>query len=212
MLTPDELLSTTRAVRRRLDLTRPVPRELVRECVALAVQAPAGGNVSIVEFVIVTDPDLRAALGRIYGEVYAAYRERPTYIGRVDKGDPAANAQQRRSAASADFLGEHLGSCPAIVIGCLRGRPAPEHAVGRAGAAMPAMWSFMLAARARGLGTAWTSLHLSRERETAELLGIPYDDVMQFCMTPLAYTLGTDFSPALRPSPDDVLHWDRWTP
>lgn len=176
----------------------------------LALQAPAGGNVSIIEFVIVTDPELRAALGRIYAEVYAAYRDRPTYIGRVDKGDPAANAQQRRSAASADFLAEHLGSCPAIVIGCLRGRPAPEHAVGRAGAAMPAMWSFMLAARARGLGTAWTSLHLSRERETAELLGIPYDDVMQFCLTPLAHTLGTDFSPALRPSPDDVLHWDGW--
>jgi nitroreductase len=209
----DELLTTTRAVRRRLDFTRPVPRELLQECVEIALQAPAGGNVVIVEFVIVTDAQLRRELGRIYAEVFAAYRERDSYIGKVDKGDPVANAQQQRSAASAEFLAEHLAECPAIVLGCLRGRPPADASqtlvLSRAGAAIPAMWSFMLAARERGLGTAWTSLHLSREQDVAQLLGIP-SDVAQFCMSPVAFTRGTRFSPALRPPADSVIHWDVW--
>jgi nitroreductase len=214
VLSPDELLTTTRAVRLRLDLSRPVPRELLRECVEVALQAPAGGNISIVEFVVVTSVERKRGLGRIYAEVYAEYRTRDTYIRKVDRGTPEANAQQQRSAVSADFLAEHLGECPAIVVGCMRGRPAadadPTHVLGRAGAVMPAMWSFMLAARARGLGTAWTSLHLSREQDVANLLDIPYPEVAQFCMTPVAFTVGGGFSPARRPSADAVTHWDRW--
>lgn len=211
MLTPDELLSTTRSVRRRLDLSRPVSPELIRQCVEIALQAPAGSNVSVVEFVVVTDPALRGRLAAIYAELYADYQASAGYIGVIDKGDPAANAQQQRSAASADYLSEHLGECPAIVIGCVRGRPGDGVAgLGLAGACVPAMWSFMLAARARGLGTAWTSMHLRREREIAELLGIPYERVSQFCLTPLAHTIGERFSPALRPSADDVVHWERW--
>ena len=214
MLSPDELLTTTRAVRRRLDLSRPVPRELLRDCVQVALQAPAGGNVSIVEFVVVTEVERKRELGRIYADVFAEYRARDSYIGKVDKGDREANAQQQRSAASAEFLAEHLAECPAIVVGCMRGRPAADadvtHILGRAGAVMPAMWSFMLAARARGLGTAWTTLHLSREREVAEALDIPYPDIAQFCMTPVAFTDGGRFSLAPRPSADAVTHWDRW--
>jgi nitroreductase len=210
---PDELLQTTRAVRRRLDFSRPVPPELLRECVEVALQAPTDGNVVTVEFVIVVDPSLRRELGRIYREAFADYREDESYIGRIDKGNPADNAQQQRSAASAEYLAEHLGECPALVVGCMRERPPGDAArplvLGRAGAVMPAMWSFMLAARARGLGTAWTALHLRREQEVAELLGIP-DEVEQFCMTPVAFTYGTRFSPALRPSADGVMHWDGW--
>ena len=214
MLSPDELLTTTRAVRRRLDPSRPVPAELLRECVEIALQAPAGGNISIVEFVIVTDAQLRRELGRIYREVFAEYRTRDSYIGKVDKGEPEANAQQRRSAASAEFLAEHLAELPAIVIGCMRGRPSadadPTSVLARAGAVIPAMWSFMLAARARGLGTAWTSLHLGRERDAAQLLNIPYTEVAQFCLTPVAFTRGTQFSAARRPDADAVMHWNGW--
>lgn len=208
-LDPDQLLSTTRAVRKRLDLTRPVPDELIRECVALALQAPSGSNLLTMRFVVVTDAEKRRAVGAVYRQCYAAYRESPGYAGRQVKADEASQAQQARVAESADFLGEHMGEAPVLVVACNEGR---THDAARAalGNVLPAMWSFMLAARARGLGTAWTSMHLSREREVAEILGIPYDTVAQAVLTPVAYTVGTEFSPALRPAPDEVIHWNRW--
>jgi nitroreductase len=210
-LNPDELLTTTRAVRRRLDLERPVSPELLRECVEVALQAPAGGNVVAVTFVIVTDSALRREVGRIYGECFAAYRASDGYVGKLDAGGAAANAVQRRVAGSAEYLAERMGDAPALVIGCMRGRPdTPRRALGAAGSAMPAMWSFMLAAHARGLGTAWTTLHLAREREVADLLAIPFDDVSQFCLTPVAHTQGRGFRRASRPAADEVIHWDRW--
>ena len=210
MLTPDELLTTTRAVRRRLDLTRPVPRELLLECVDIALQAPAGSNEVLIEFIFVTDPALKARLGEIYREVYAGYQASPSYIGAIARETPEEQAQQQRSAASADALAQQIGEVPVIAIGCLRGRPAEGYGFVSGGAVMPAMWSFMLAARARGLGTAWTSMAVAREGEIAELLSIPYDDIAQFCMTPVAYTIGDKFSPARRPSAETVVHWDRW--
>jgi nitroreductase len=208
-LDPDQLLSTTRAVRKRLDLTRPVPAELIRECVAMALQAPSGSNVVTMRFVVVTDEEKRRAIGEVYRQCYAAYRESPGYAGRQVKPDEAGRAQQARVTGSADFLGEHLGEAPVLVIACNQGR---SHDAARAalGNVLPATWSFMLAARARGLGTAWTSMHLSREREVADLLGIPYDTVAQAVLTPVAYTLGTDFKPALRPAPEEVIHWNGW--
>jgi nitroreductase len=212
-LTADEVLTTTRAVRRRLDFERPVDPDLLRECVRIALQAPAGSNRVVVRFVIVTDPQLRAAIGRVYAECYAQYRQAPDYIGHALSGDDPT--VQERSARSADLLGERIGDVPALVIGCIEGRlPEPvssAQALGFAGAGLPAMWSFMLAARARHLGTAWTSMHLSRERDVAEILGIPYDEVTQFCLTPVAHTIGEDFRPARRPEPDAVIHWDRWS-
>jgi nitroreductase len=210
MLSADEVLTTTRAVRRRLDLGRPVPRELLLECVEIALQAPAGSNEVLIEFVFVTDPEIRARLGEIYAEVYAGYRASAGYIGAREQETAEAEAQQQRSAHSADFLAEHFGEVPVIAIGCLRGR-APEGApLATGGAVMPAMWSFMLAARARGLGTSWTSMAVAREGDIAQLLGIPDGAATQFCMTPVAFTVGDRFSLARRPPAASVVHWDRW--
>ncbi|WP_232835259.1 nitroreductase family protein [Actinocorallia populi] len=202
-LNPDQLLSTTRAVRKRLDFTRAVSEDAIRECVAMALQAPSGSNVVTMRFVVVRDAEKRRAIGDVYREVYAGYKASPHYAG-ARSGDA-----QSRVASSADHLGEHMGDAPVLVIGCTEG---PDRASAKAalGNILPAMWSFMLAARARGLGTAWTSMHLAREREVADLLGIPYDTVAQAVLTPLAHTKGTDFRPAERPSPDSVIHWDTW--
>jgi nitroreductase len=208
-LNPDQLLSTTRAVRKRLDFTRPVPDDLIRECVALALQAPSSSNVLTMRFVVVTDEQKRRAVGAVYRQCYAAYRESSSYAGRQVKPDAADQAQQARVAESADFLGERMGEAPVLVIACNEG-PSREAAAAAQGSVLPGTWSFMLAARARGLGTSWTQLHLSREREVAELLGIPYDTVAQAVLTPVAYTKGTDFKPALRPAPDEVIHWNGW--
>lgn len=211
----DEALATTRAVRRRLDPDREVPVELIRECVELALQAPAGSNVARTRFVVVRDPALRSALADLYSEVYrGSYRDSAGYIGRVAREDPAAAATQERTARSADALERALHQVGTVVIACLDGvRLDGASAMASAsmlGGVLPAMWSFMLAARARGLGTCWTTMHLAREREAAELLGIPYERVQQVCLTPLAFTTGDRFGRARRPAVDEVVHWDRW--
>lgn len=213
-LTPDELLSTTRAVRTRLDLGRPVADDTIRECVELAMQSPSGSNNMTMQFLVVRDEEKRRALGEIYRQCYSIYRGFDgIYIGSIDKGDAAANAQQQRSARSADHLGEHMGDAPVLVVPCTIGRfdGAPAMmAASMAANVMPAMWSFMLAARARGLGTCWTTVHLMMEQQAADVLGIPFDQVQQVCMSPLAYTVGTDFRPAARPPADSIIHWDTW--
>jgi nitroreductase len=208
-LDPDELLSTTRAVRKRLDFDRPVPAELIRECVSMALQAPCGSNVVRVRFVVVTDPEKRQKIGQFYGEAFAEYRASPNYAGKQVMPDPASQAQQNRVASSSEYLAERMGDAPALVIAVNTG-PDREAATAGIGNVAPAAWSFMLAARARGLGTAWTTLHRSREREVDELLGIPYDTVVHAVLTPVAYTKGTDFHPALRPAADEFIHWDSW--
>jgi nitroreductase len=213
-LTTDELLSTTRAVRKRLDFERPVPDDVVRECVDLAMQSPSGSNNMTMQFVVVRDAAKRAALGEIYRQCYGIYSQMDgVYIRSIDKGEESANAQQQRSADSADFLGQHMGDAPVLVIPCTFGRidNVPAMMGASIGAnVMPAMWSFMLAARARGLGTCWTTVHLMMEQAAAEVLGIPFDQVQQICMSPLAYTKGTDFKPATRPDADTIIHWDGW--
>ncbi len=208
-LDPDQLLSTTRAVRKRLDFSRPVPPELIRECVAMALQAPSGSNIVTMRFVVVTDESTRRAIGQIYGEAYEKYKASPWYPRARPASDPQEAAQAGRVANSADYLGAHMGDAPALVLACNVGA-SRNAAVAGMGNVLPATWSFMLAARARSLGTAWTALHLSREREVADLLGIPFDTVAQAVLTPLAYTLGTDFKPAARPAPDEVIHWNGW--
>jgi nitroreductase len=207
-LDPDQLLATTRAVRKRLDFTRPVPGQPIRECVALALQAPSGSNRVTMRFVVVQDEKKRQAIGEIYREVYAEYKASPGYAGRPG-GDAERDRVQQRVASSADYLGEHMGEAPVLVFGCNEGTDRASALAGM-GNILPGMWSFMLAARARGLGTAWTSLHRSREQDVAGLLGIPYDTVVQAVLTPLAYTNGTDFGSAARPDPDAVIHWDGW--
>ncbi len=214
-LTNDELLSTTRAVRKRLDLDRPVPEAVLRECLALAVQAPTGSNAQGWQFVLVTDPARRARIGELYSQAYSVYRDMPVAIHKLhaDSADQTLRASQTRSASSADYLGENMGRVPAMLIPCIAGRTDGQPVFAQAavfGSILPAVWSFMLAARARGLGTAWTTLHLMHEEAIAELLGIPYDDFMQVALIPVAYTRGTDFKPAYRPPLDTVLHVNGW--
>ena len=205
-LTPDELLATTRAVRKRLDLERPVERDVLEECLALAQQAPTGSYKQDWHFVVVTDPELRAELAELWrkgGE---------KYLARL--GDPAEiPGMMGRVLGGVFHLVDHLHEVPVHVIPCIEGRTDGKGAFAQAsrwGSIMPATWSFMLAARSRGLGTVWTTFHLPKEREAAELLGIPYDDVMQAALIPVAYTLGTDFKPAVRAPLDSMVHWDRW--
>jgi nitroreductase len=213
-LDPDQLLSTTRAVRKRLDLTRDVPDDLVRECVAAALQAPSGSNQVTMRFVVVKDAEKRAALGAIYAQCWEIYKSLPVYAGAIERDDPAHQAQQDRVVDSASYLAEHFGEVPVIVIGCAEGARADGMPAMMSGSIFgniqPAMWSFMLAARARGLGTSWTTIHLMMEQQVADVLGIPFDTVQQACMSPLAYTVGTDFKPAMRQEPDSVIRWDGW--
>jgi nitroreductase len=205
-LTSDELLSTTRAVRRRLDLTRPVEREVLEECLRLAQQAPTASYAQNWHFVVVTDAGRRAALGELWRDVAGPYLEHRAAAA-------AADPRVARIGEGVRHLAAHIHEVPVHVIPCVEGRTDGKPGAAQAsrwGSIIPAAWSFMLAARARGLGTAWTTFHLRHERKAAELLGIPYDKVMQAALIPVAYTVGTDFKPAARKPLDTMVHWDRW--
>lgn len=213
-LTIDELLSTTRSVRKRLDLTRPVEPEVLQECITLAMQAPIP-PVLKVHFVVVTDPSQRAALATLYRkgwDLMASYREQ----AQATREQAQATEEMvflNKILDSALYLVDHLHEVPVHVIPCIEGRIGDESAtmqLALGGSIFPAAWSFMLAARSRGLGTVITSNHLLFEKEAAELLGIPYEQVTQAALIPVAYTLGTKFRPATRPPLDSVLHLDRW--
>ena len=199
----DRLLATTRSVRRRLDLSRPVEPEVIMECLDLAVQAPTASGVQRWRWMIVTDPDKRAALADLYRE------------GNVEFQKMMAGRGAHESDAfyeSANFLVDHFQEVPVHVVPCIEGRPegrGAEGAVALYASIMPAAWSFMLALRSRGLGSVWTTLHVAREREAAELLGIP-DDVTQVGLLPVAYTVGTTFKPARRQPADEVTYWNTW--
>lgn len=208
----DEVLTTTRAVRRRLDLTRPVDPELLRECLAIALQAPTGGNDQGWHFVVVTDGATRVALAEIYRVAAIEYAQRAKPRVRRTFTDDE-KAARKRSMGSSGYLFEHLHDVPVLVVPCVDGRVDDAPLVDQAtvfGSILPAVWSFMLAARSRGLGTAWTTSHLEREAEVAGLLGIPYEEVTQVALIPVAHTVGDDFKPAPRRPVDDVVHWDRW--
>jgi nitroreductase len=205
-LTPDELLATTRAVRRRLDLSRPVEREVLEECLRLAQQAPTSSFAQNWHFVVVTDPGTRAALGELWRAVARSYVQRRAAAA-------AADARLARIGDNVRYLADHIHEVPVHVIPCVEGRTDGKPAAAQASrwaSIIPATWSFMLAARARGLGTVWTTFHLRHEREAAELLGIPYDRVMQAALIPVAYTVGTEFRAGPRRPLDTMVHWDRW--
>jgi nitroreductase len=203
-LTIDELLTTTRAVRLRLVLERPVEREVIEECLDLAQQAPTPSYSQNWHFVVVTDAKKRAALGELWRQVAYPYLER---------GGGPRDGQMKRIGDAVVHLAEHIHEVPVHVIPCVQGRyegkPNPMVASMMA-AIIPATWSFMLAARSRGLGTVWTTFHLMHEREAADILEIPYDEVTQVALIPVAYTIGTDFKPGARKPLDTMVHWDRW--
>ena len=187
-LTADQLLATTRSVRKRLDTSRPVPRDVIEECLNLAFQAPNGSNRNTWRWIVVDDP----ALVRRFGLKYHA-------IGR----------------ASVDALLQKMPDMPALVIPLMAGRPEDKDAFEQAcmwGSIIQAVWSLFLALRVRGLGSAWTTMHILQEQETAELLGIPFDRYTQVGLFPVAYTLGTDFRPAWRRPVSEVVGWNSFKP
>jgi len=201
----DELLATTRAVRKRLDLERQVPKQVVHECLELAVQAPTGSNSQTWRWICVDDADKRAALAELYRDAGIEYL---TAAGEQAAG---TGGQTERVFSSAMYLLENLHKVPLHVIPCVQGRPDPAAPsamlAGLFGSIFPAVWSFQLALRSRGLGSTLTSLHLAHEKKAAELLGLP-DDFMQVALLPVAYTKGTDFKRAQRPPIEGITHWN----
>jgi nitroreductase len=210
-LTPDELLTTTRSVRKRLDLDRPVERSVIEQCIDVAIQAPTGSNAQGWHWVVVEDAGRKRQIAQHYAASFDLYIDMP---GASYAPDDARAKRQDAVKSSARYLRDHLHEVPAMVIPCQWGRlpddaPAFMHA-GYWGSILPAVWSFMLALRSRGLGSAWTTLHLPREREVADLLGIPFESCTQAGLLPVAYTKGTDFKKASRVPAREVIHWDRW--
>ncbi|MGQ0837264.1 nitroreductase family protein [Actinokineospora sp.] len=210
-MTPEELLTTTRTVRKRLDLTRPVPLELIERALTTALQAPSGSNRQSWRWLVVTDADQRAKIGAVYQRACRDYLESAGAAGRLFADDPARSPVQHRVHDSVEHLADRMGDAPVLVLPCLE-TPGPLPAGNQAGlwgSVLPAAWSYMLAARALGLGTAWTTLHLAYEREVAEILGLP-PTVHQAALIPTAYYTGTTFKQAPRQPLAEVLHLDRW--
>jgi nitroreductase len=204
----DEALTTTRAVRKRLDLSRPVPRSVIEECVELALQAPNGSNRQLYQWVIVDDARTRQAMATIYNEAIDEYRVRST-AKPIDWSTPS----NQRMNSSVTYLREHMHEVPMLVVPTIEGRldnaTIPEQAH-LWGSVLPSVWSFMLALRARGLGSAWTTAHLQHEARMAELLGIPFSEATQAGLFPVAYTIGTDFKRGEREGARDHIHWNAW--
>lgn len=205
LATVDRLLSTTRAVRKRLDLTRPVPRDVVLDCIRLSQQAPTASNTQRWRWLLVDDPELRRALGAIYADGIPAIR--------WSMEQTAHDAQTRDVYDAALWLAERLGDVPLLAIPCLAER-LPDGAplvlaASTFGSIYPAVWSFQLALRSRGLGSTFTTLHLLFEQRVRDLLGIPAD-VTQVALLPVAYTKGVEFRPGRRPPVESIVHWNRW--
>jgi nitroreductase len=210
-LSIEELLTTTRTVRKRLDLTRPVPLELIRECLEVALQAPTGSNRQGWEWIVITDPEQRRRIGDYYRRATEAYLESGASAASLYADNPARAAVQERVGDSAAWLGRHLGEVPVLMLACIHAprELPPGNQAGLWGSLLPAVWNYMLAARARGLGTAWTTLHLQYEAEVAALLDLP-PTVHQGVLVPTAFYTGETFKPAPRQPLDEVLHLDRW--
>lgn len=206
----DEVATTTRAVRKRLDLDRPVEPEVITECLRIAMQAPTGSNAQSWRFVVVTDPEKRAALAECYRVGWeTAYGGGAAAMARVPE---ERRAQQERVRSSSQYLADNLHRVPVHVIPCGLGRPREGTAAawpGFLGSVIPAVWSFQLALRSRGLGSVYTTLHLFEAAKAAQVLGIP-DNVTQVALIPVAYTLGTDFKPATRRPVEEVTYWNGW--
>ena len=208
-LTADEVLTTTRSVRKRLDLDKPVEHDVILEALEIALQAPTGSNSQAWQWMFIEDQAKKDAIAAIYSKNFEAYASMPSPY---QEGDPRL-AQQPAVKSSAQFLADNFARVPVMMIPLFAGRLdriSLPHAAGAWGSLLPAVWSFMLALRERGLGSAWTTLHLANEHEVADLLGIPFDSYSQGGLFPIAYTLGTDFKPAKRMPMDGLVHWDTW--
>jgi nitroreductase len=212
-LSADEVLTSTRAVRKRLDFDRPVERSIVEECLQIALQSPTASNSQAWQWVMVADPEKKAALADIYRSNFAEYRkvaQTRTYPPGDLRGE-----QSGRVTDSAMYLAEHFHRVPVMMVPCILGRldnvPIAQSAAAW-GSLLPAVWSFMLAARERAMGSAWTTIHLmfDGERRAAEVLGIPYDQYTQAGLFPVAYTVGTEFKQAERLPLGPIVHWDQW--
>ena len=207
----DKLLTTTRSVRKRLDLTREVEPQVLAECIDIAMQAPTGTNAQNWAFVVITDPAKKKFIADAYRSG-GAMMAGSGYPPPLEPGDPREHVMPK-VMESAGYLGEILEQVPVFVIACVRGRvesvPMVIAQASTYGSILPAAWSFMLALRSRGLGTAWTTIHLFQEQAISELLGIP-DDWTQTVLFPVAYYTGDDFKPAHRLPSDAMTHWDSW--
>jgi nitroreductase len=215
-LTADQVLTTTRAVRRRLDLTRPVPRELIQEAVTVATQAPSGRNQQQWDFVFVDDPATKAKMADLWRAGLAQGNPYEQHGLPIPTRGSFASAEWGRIRSSLGYLVEHLHEVPVLMVPVVRVATRAElrtvHGQANSwGSVLPAVWSFMLAARERGLGTCWTIGHLAYEQEMADLLGLPFETTVQVALSPVAYTLGTDFRAASRAGGRRFTHWNRWT-
>jgi nitroreductase len=209
LATTDHLLTTTRSVRKRLDFTRPVPRDVIEKCLEIALQAPTGSNAQGWHFVVVTDAAKRKALADLYRAGWSVYTqlERPPM-----PADDPRTAQLPRVVDSAQYLTDHFHEAPVMIVPCIEGRveSMPQFAQASVyGSILPAVWSLMLALRSRGLGSAWTTIHLMHEKEAAKILGIP-DTWTQAALLPVAYFTGSDFKPAKRLPLAKVVSWNTW--
>lgn len=213
-LSVDEVLATTRAVRKRLDFDKPVEPEVIKECLEAALQSPTGSNSQSWQWLVVTDSDQRAALAKLYQQGWELYTQMEGNVQTAYKGvDEDRILQQSRVLDSATYLAKNFEKVPVMMIPILPGRfeglPSMASAA-MLGSILPGAWSFMLAARERGLGTAWTTIHLMFEEQAAEVLGIDYQSYTQCALITCGYSKGTNFKPAKRPPLETVLHWDRW--
>ena len=211
-LSIDELLTTTRSVRKRLDVDRPVDPALIRECLALAQQAPSASDSQPFHFVVMTDPDRRAAMAELIRKGIEIYATLPESLMQLHHDDPNREAARERIVASVGVLLPNLERIPVWVFPCIEGslEGMPPVAISAImGSVVPAAWSYMLAARSRGLGTCWMNLHQMVGPAGDELLGLP-KGVIQLCGIATAHTIGTDFKPAYRRPLDEIIHHERW--
>lgn len=208
----DHLLTTTRSVRKRLDFKRPVERAVLEKAIEIAFQAPTGSNTQGWHFVIVTDAAKRKALADLYRKAFELYANAGDSMRpQIPESDPRFK-QMPRIIDSATFLAEHLHEAPAFVIPCIEGRVENGGVLAQAsiyGSILPAVWSLMLALRARGVGSAWTTLHLMFESDAAKIINVP-DTITQTALLPVAYFTGTDFKPAKRLPAKQRTHWEGW--
>lgn len=200
----DHLLMTTKQVRKRLDFDRPVPRQVLLDCIDIASRAPMGSNQERNKWIIVEDPDLKAKIGALYLENAAPYLHQSAAFKSDERGG--------RVVSSAQYLADRMGEVPAMVIPIRLDRtddaPVAEQA-GWWGSVLPGVWSFQLALRSRGLGSCWTTLHMGSEAEVGELLGIP-ETVTQCALLPVGYFTGDNFTPAPRRPASEITFIDTW--
>ncbi len=210
--TVEELLTTTRSVRKRLDLERPVPYSILARCLRLAIQAPTGSNAQGWRFLVVTDREKREKIAELYARSFELYAKESAAAAPKLPADDPRSQRMMKVVTSAVYLSQNLGRVPVHILACLEGRVEKEPVLAQAsfyGSILPAAWSLMLALRAHGLGSAWTTLHLRYEEEVAQLLGIP-PNFTQAVLLPVAYFKGETFQPAKRVPAEQLTYLNSW--